>query len=116
MKPFNHVKRDGGTGKMDNGQCRMDNLPRSGSSAGARLCLKSLSQREVSDCLKPNGRVVPPPLPGVGMTSGCLLAFVRGLIRHFARFEPAGEVSPKFEYRSFAQSRNHIGLPRNLGG
>jgi hypothetical protein len=50
------------------------------------------------------------------MTSGCLLAFVRGLTRHFARFEPAGEVSPKFEYRSFAQSRNHIGLPRNLGG
>jgi hypothetical protein len=40
------------------------------------------------------------------MTSGCLLAFVRGLTQHFARFEPAGEVSPKFEYRSFAQSRN----------
>jgi hypothetical protein len=40
------------------------------------------------------------------MTSGCLLAFVRGLTRHFARFEPAGEVSPKFEYRSFVQSRN----------
>jgi len=44
------------------------------------------------------------------------LAFVRGLTQHFARFEPAGEVSPKFEYRSIAQSRNHIGLPRNLGG
>jgi hypothetical protein len=44
------------------------------------------------------------------------LAFVRGLTRHFARFEPAGEVSPKFEYRSIVQSRNHIGLPRNLGG
>jgi len=32
------------------------------------------------------------------------LAFVRGLTQHFARFEPAGEVSPKFEYRSIAQS------------
>jgi hypothetical protein len=30
---------------------KLDNLPRSGNSAGALLCLKSLSQREVSDCL-----------------------------------------------------------------
>jgi hypothetical protein len=48
------------------------------------------------------------------MTSGCLLAFVRGLTRHFARFEPAGEVSPKFEYRSIAQSHWPAPKPRWL--